>query len=260
MNMKELSQRVGKCANTTKYVLAVCFTIVFVLGLALFCAGLSARLSEKALEALHVPGIASLPDWGIALGVLMGVVALIGALGSCMLNRVMLLIFVGATTLAVVLQVSVGTAAYVLQDQYPRLLSEAWGSSENSTRSYLEGKFDCCGFYNTTDREYLPGCPGYVASSSVFSSSAPATREELASVIDPSSVSSNGGCESPLVDLAKSMATSVGIALICITVLEVAILIATGVLLYRIRTAQNRYAQFGSDSDYDDGALDHLQD
>lgn len=245
MSLKELSERVGKCANTTKVVLGVCYVLIFVLGLALCIAGAVARSSESALQTLHVPGIASLPTWGICLGVFLALVALVGALGSFLLNRPLLIIFACLTAVLIVVQVSVGVTAYVRQDKFPVVVNAAWNNAENSTRAYLETTFECCGLENTTDRAYLPGCPGYASSS--FSSSAASASSSLALDETVSSSLFNGGCMAPILALAYRVANKVGAALLGITAFEVLTLIVTAVLLCRIRKAKVSYSRMDAD-------------
>lgn len=241
MSLKELSERVGTCANTTKYVLGVCYVLIFVLGLALTIAGAVARASETVLQTLHVPGIASLPNWSIGLGIFLALVALVGALGSLLLNRPLLVIFACLTAVLIVAQVSVGTAAYVRQDKFPVVLDAAWDRAENSTRAYLETTFACCGLDNTTDRAYLPGCPGYSSSSSSSSLSVSAADETVASSLY------NGGCMAPILALAYRVANKVGAALLGITAFEVLTLVITAVLLCRIRKAKTAYSRMDAD-------------
>ena len=241
MSLKELSKRVGTCANTSKYVLGVCYALIFVLGLALCIASTVARTSEAVLQTLHVPGIASLPNWGIGLGVFLALVALVGALGSFLLNRPLLIIFACLTAVLVVAQVSVGVTAYVRQDKFPVVLSVAWDNAENSTRAYLETTFDCCGLDNTTDRAYLPGCPGYSSSSSASVSAAHAADATVASSLY------NGGCLAPILALAYRVADKVGAALLGITAFELLTLVITAVLLCRIRKAKVSYSRMDAD-------------
>ena len=241
ITVKELSERVGKCANTTKYVLGVCYVLIFVLGLALCIAGAVARSNEAVLQKLHVPGIASLPAWSIGLGAFLALVALVGALGSFLLNRVLLAVFACLTAVLIVAQVSVGVTAYVRQDKFPVVVSAAWDTAENSTRAYLETTFDCCGLDNTTDRAYLPGCPGYNASSSSASADEAAVDETVASSLY------NGGCMAPILALAYRVANKVGAALLGITAFEVLTLIITAVLLCRIRKAKVNYSRMDTD-------------
>ena len=232
ITVKELSERVGKCANTTKYVLGVCYALIFVLGFALFVASASARVSDAVLQTLHVPGIASLPNWGVCAGIFLALVALVGALGTFLLNRVLLIVFAALLAVLTVMQLTVGVTAYARQDQFPAVVSAAWDSAENSTKTYIQTTFACCGLDNTTDRPYLPGCPGYNASSS--SVAAPVAALE--------SSAGNGGCLAPLVALAHRVANKVGAAFVGVTVFELATLVVTCVLLCRIRQAQRHYA------------------
>ena len=235
ITVKELSERVGTCANTTKYVLGTCYVLIFVLGFALFAASASARVSDTVLQTLHVPGIASLPNWGICAGVFLALVALVGALGTFMLNRALLIIFVALLAVLTVLQLAVGATAYARQDQFPAVVSTAWDSAEDSTKTYIQQTFACCGLNSTADRPYLPGCPGYVSSSS--SSAAVAVAAAAAS-----SAAGEGGCLAPLVALAHRVANKVGAAFVGVTVFELATLVVTCVLLCRIRQAQRHYA------------------
>ena len=135
ITVKELSERVGKCANTTKYVLGTCYALIFVLGFALFAASASARVSDTVLQTLHVPGIASLPNWGIGVGIFLALVALLGAVGTFLLNRALLIIFVALLAVLTVMQLTVGATAYARQDQFPAVVSAAWDSAEDSTKT-----------------------------------------------------------------------------------------------------------------------------
>mgnify|MGYP003085834930 CR=1 FL=1 len=241
MSIKELSERVGKCANTTKYVLGVCYALIFVLGFALFVASASARVSDAVLQTLHVPGIASLPNWGVCAGIFLALVALVGALGTFLLNRVLLIVFAALLAVLTVMQLTVGVTAYARQDQFPAVVSAAWDSAENSTKTYIQTTFACCGLDNTTDRPYLPGCPGYNASSSSASADEAAVDETVASSLY------NGGCMAPILALAYRVANKVGAALLGITAFEVLTLIITAVLLCRIRKAKVNYSRMDTD-------------
>lgn len=226
ITVKELSERVGRCANTTKYVLGTCYALIFVLGFALFVASASARVSDAVLQKLHVPGIASLPNWGIAVGIFLALVALLGAIGTFRLNRTLLIIFVALLAVLTVMQLTVGATAYARQDQFPAVVSTAWEDAENSTKEYIQKTFECCGLYNSTDRPYLPGCPGHNSSSTAAASSG----------------ATEGGCMAPLVALAHRVANKVGAAFVGVTVFEFVTLVVTCVLLCRIRQAQRHYA------------------
>ena len=113
---KQIQVKLGKCLNTTKYILISGCAILFVkkiinntnnfmffslsifvvnnqiLGIALFGVGISTLISQKAVQALHIPGISSLPIWMIVIGVFICVLSSLGGLGSFFYRRSFLII------------------------------------------------------------------------------------------------------------------------------------------------------------------------
>jgi len=122
------------------------------------------------------------------------------------------------------MQFGVGIAAGVEHRKLPELMSIAWDKAENSTRGYLETQFNCCGYYNSTDRAWLEGCPPV-------------------SVLNATIV----GCQEAMFAQAAKLVYAVGSAGIVVTLLEIFALIVTIALIVRIHKIQHKYSQISQD-------------
>ena len=155
----QIKDKIGKCLSTTSYVLVAGCVILFILGVALFGVGVSSLVSEKAIHALHIPGITSLPAWMTAIGLFLCVLSVVGGIGSFYYRPSFLIAFGSVLTLILFFEFTLGIIAATRADDFSSLASKAWDSSSNKTRISLETQFSCCGFFNTTDRAVAEGCP-----------------------------------------------------------------------------------------------------
>lgn len=87
------------------------------------------------------------------IGVLVTVVSFFGCFGAANEKGVLLRTYFALLIILMVLELSVGIAAYVKKDEIPNLLGDAWikSVSDNSTTSLrgiiqIENTFKCCGF------------------------------------------------------------------------------------------------------------------
>lgn len=116
-----------------------------------------------------------------------------------------------------------------------KFASLAWGSSTNETRVALEEKFNCCGFYNTTDRIAEP-CP--------------AGKQGSINIKD--------SCSQTILEVIKDLTVQIAVAAFIVTFFEASTAIITFFLAHRIKVV-NKYAAVDQDA-FDDYSFDHSDD
>lgn len=95
----------------------------------------------------------------IVIGVFVMVIALLGAWGAMVENKVLLYIYFALLIFFALVEFSVGIAAYVRKDTLPDIASAAWTQLYNTDRNAIddfEKSFQCCGWNNITDRSVPP--------------------------------------------------------------------------------------------------------
>lgn len=143
-----------------------------------------------------------------------------------------------------VLELSVGIAAAAKKDKISSVASLAWGQSTDETKGYFEQKFDCCGFYNTTDRAYEAACPQAKVGSSA----------------------AEDACSTAITSVIEKVMYKVSVAALVIAFFEVGTMVCTFALARRIKDAsggnngyssvsQNTFGDDEEDDDGDDGAV-----
>jgi CD63 antigen len=108
-----------------------------------------------------VPGLSSttIAAGVIVLGVLVFIVSFFGCLGSLRENRILLIIYFSCVLLFILIEFSLGIAAYAKRDQIPTIINENWTKLYNSDRNAIEDieiTFQCCGYFNQSDRAVPP--------------------------------------------------------------------------------------------------------
>jgi len=289
MSCREVADRVGRWANVTKVIMGICFTILFILGMALFLSAVVALTDFEVFESF-IPNVRGIIVFALCLGLFVAIVSIVGALGYFVLNKAMLIIFICGITILVILQVACGGAAFAYRNDFRNITESAWlNYTDEPTKALIQNTFHCCGGYDSTDAVNSTFCPVENTTSSyvpppppppVASSSAPAPASSSApapasSSVEPTSslTPASSTPASSTAPLLGSVATSstirgcidvvseeldqnimyVGVGDIVITILEIAVIIVTIVVVVKIHNAYS-YQQFK-----DDSALEQLR-
>jgi len=118
-------------------------------------------LGGYAMSSKTVPGMSSttIAAGVIVLGVLVFIVSFFGCLGAIRENRVLLIIYFGCVLLFVLIEFSLGIAAYAKRDKIPALANDNWTQlyiNDRGAIEDIENTFRCCGWYNLSDRAVPP--------------------------------------------------------------------------------------------------------
>lgn len=112
-----------------------------------------------------IPGLSSktIAAGVVVLGVLVFVISFVGFWGAIRENRFLLIVYFSVVLLFVVIEFALGIAAYVKRDDMPVLADAQWTLLYNTERQAIEdieSAFQCCGWYNETDRAVPPRFEG----------------------------------------------------------------------------------------------------
>jgi len=241
MKCKEIAQHMSKWANVTQYIMGVCFSILFVLGMILFIASAVSLGDFGAFELLEIQKVKSVVIFALCLGLFIAIVSILGALGYFTLNKTLLIIFVCGISILIVLQVVCGATAFAYRDDFYDLTADGWHNlvaNDTNTAVFLEEAFDCCGSYNSSDAIESKNCNATLSFSGI---------DVLLKTSESSEVE---GCIPVIAASLKKNVNGVCIGDIVITLLEVAVIVVTGIVLYEIKRA-NKYTQFDNDTSLD---------
>jgi len=224
----KISARIGACANATKYIMGICFSLIFALGVILAIICCVALADAKLLGDFDIKNFRGVMILGLILGLFLAIVAILGAIGYFSLNRCLLLIVIIVFFVLALAQIICGALGLVYKDKYETPIQSAWNKADEDDRKYVEEHLHCCGGANSTDRPASPHCLGNESSShSVVGSS--------------SSDSYADGCVSKLAKEAKDMIVSVGAGLIVVTIFELVVVGFTIFLFVKISGAHSYY-------------------
>jgi len=95
----------------------------------------------------------------VVLGVFVFLVSFLGFWGAIRENRFLLMVYFAIVLLFVIIEFSLGIAAYVKRDEMPGLVDAQWTflyTNERTIIEDIETTFQCCGWYNETDRAVPP--------------------------------------------------------------------------------------------------------
>jgi len=222
---KEVARKVGAWANVTKVIMGICFSFLFLLGFLLFVASaVSLADANTFLNRIAITKFKEVIVFALCLGLFVAIVSIVGALGYFTLNKALLIIFAGAFIILAILQVACGAAAFAYRKDYPELIDEAWNMTDEHSRAYLEETFHCCGGIN---HEAMPASEYCVNGTT--------------SSVELSSGSWSDGCVTPLADYADDCVVNVAIGDIVITILELAVVVVTIVVVVKIHGVNRRY-------------------
>lgn len=110
---------------------------------------LAVVLIGVAVYAKVTSVVTSLPILGgvITCGVFLLIVALCGMIGAVKHSQVILFFYMIIMLLLFIIQLSVSIGALAITSkQQEKLLEVGWGKLDNSTKSKIQAKKDCCGF------------------------------------------------------------------------------------------------------------------
>lgn len=93
----------------------------------------------------------------IACGVFLFLVAVIGLIGAVKHHQVLLFFYMIVLFLVFLLQFSLACACLAVNsEQEMRIASSAWSMADNSLKSNVQYKFDCCGFQDASLNSSVP--------------------------------------------------------------------------------------------------------
>jgi len=261
ISCKKLYRKVGAWAKPTTIIMGVCFCLLFILGLAMFIVGAVAVSGIKLLDTLEITGFRALMWTALFLGLFLSIVAVLGAIGYFALHKTLLIITVGFIALLAVVQIVCGGVAYSYSN-YTEVVNKGWEAADDKSRAYLEKEYNCCGGMNST---HLPASDRCVGSSSSDESLAapssaappqptPQSSSSPAALLAKHSSESSApadGCVAILAKIAEDDIPYIGAGLITITVLEIAVIVVTLILVCKINKA-SQYFQVHDENDLDD--------
>jgi len=240
----KISMNIRGCINTTRNVLAVGCSLICALGFITFSIGLASHLSSKIMAALAIPTIASFPTWLMVFGLLIFSINALAVVGIAMLNTRIIMLFVILLSIIFTAQVVLGIVAYAEREHLPVVASYAWTISSNVTRIYFEKTFNCCGYYNASDRAEPDVIKGVCTKNNTVIppssySSSPSTFSSI--IIYPQQVYSIVGCEQEIFGTTSKLLLKIFICALSAAFLEFAILVATVLLMIRIKYVNKQY-------------------
>ena len=189
-----------------------------------------------AVDRGTIPGLSSktIASAIIVLGVFVFLVSLAGFWGAIRENRFLLMVYFGVVLLFVIIEFSVGIAAYVKKEHIPTIADQSWSllfESERSAIEDIEKTFSCCGWNSTSDRAVPPDREGDIDT----------CVEEY-----PTFTKS---CNETLIDTLESSLAVAGGAAIAIAVIQVICLIFSCYLFVQIPKHRSGDAQELVDDD-----------
>jgi len=240
MSLKEIKQRVSKCANVTKVIMGICFLILFILGFALFVSS-AVSLADAGIfkNMLPITNFREIIIFALCIGFFVALVSIIGSIGYFALHKPLLIAFMVGMGILVVLELSCIGVAYGYRNSYAEATEFAWHHAEASSREYFEETYLCCGGMNATDYPASPVCLG----SGSFSA--------LASDSD----SYSDGCVPKITQMLNNSLLAVGGGVLAVTILEIIVIITTIAVVVQINKAM-KYQRFKSS----DSSLEGIRD
>ena len=122
-------------------------------------------------------------------------------------------------------ELTVGIVAATRTNDVSTFASKAWDSSTNTTRISIERQFNCCGFFNTTDRAIAEGCPE--------------GKYESLDIRD--------ACSYSILSVVKDLTVQIAVTAFIITFFEGVTAVITFVLAHRIKLA-HQYSAVNQDT------------
>ena len=142
--------------------------------------------------------------------------------------------------------ISAGAAS---ESTIDKLTSGAWASSTNDTISYFEARYNCCGFFDATDKTvHCANLTFAVPSSSsgLLSSSA------ITGVSSFSASEGISGCRDAIFGVVKGMTSKITVGAFVILLFQGAVLFVTVLLSLRIKKINTKYSSITQFDDGDD--------
>jgi len=98
------------------------------------------------------------------LGAIVFFISFMGCFGAFKVSKCLLYTYATVLLLLLIAFLVIGIVGYLNKGTVNTLVSDAWEDFSNDSRSLIEKNFNCCGFWNSTDRPYANGtfvCPIY---------------------------------------------------------------------------------------------------
>jgi len=93
----------------------------------------------------------------IVLGAIVFVISFMGCFGAFKVSKCLLYTYAVVLLLLLIAFLVIGIVGYLNKSSLYTYASDAWSEASNDTRGLIEKNFNCCGFYNSTDRPYGNG-------------------------------------------------------------------------------------------------------
>eukprot|EP00010_Vexillifera_abyssalis_P000126 CAMPEP_0201560468 /NCGR_PEP_ID=MMETSP0173_2-20130828/78287_1 /ASSEMBLY_ACC=CAM_ASM_000268 /TAXON_ID=218659 /ORGANISM="Vexillifera sp., Strain DIVA3 564/2" /LENGTH=357 /DNA_ID=CAMNT_0047974921 /DNA_START=69 /DNA_END=1143 /DNA_ORIENTATION=+ len=148
-------KQMGCCESCCKETIACLSTIVYginllflIFGILLVAAGAYAFVElGEITEFVNIPLSIAL----IALGGCVVILSFVGCLGAYCQMRTLLKFYLFFLLLVVLAQIGVGVAVYFKKDSVVHEMDKTWNKADDELRSYVQHKFDCCGWETIYD-------------------------------------------------------------------------------------------------------------
>eukprot|EP00727_Mastigamoeba_balamuthi_P008349 m51a1_g4136 hypothetical protein (242) ;mRNA; f:203338-204568 len=161
VSRRDLQKRLSSCTALLQWIFIGSCLIFLVLGLAILGVGGAATRNREVVKAMRLPGIETLPAWGVTLGVFVTVLAVLAACGAFFLHTKLMATVAVLLSFILVMQIGIAAGALSQRSEVRHHLITAWNSCSNQTKINLEKEYECCGMKNYTDMPALP-CPDKV--------------------------------------------------------------------------------------------------
>ncbi|XP_052777535.1 tetraspanin-9-like [Mya arenaria] len=87
----------------------------------------------------------------IGVGALLTLIGLLGCIGVCAESTCCLKMYIGLTTILLLVDIGVAIAGGVQQDQAFGLTEKIWDEVNSETKNQIQKELECCGYNNYTD-------------------------------------------------------------------------------------------------------------
>ena len=116
--------------------------------------------SNSTIDIVGLSG--SIAAASIVIGVIISIVSFLGCFGAANEKGMLLKTYFALLVILVILEISVGIAAYGRRDTIPQLAGEAWATTakgnNNGTLVQIESLLQCCGYASVTDYAVPENC------------------------------------------------------------------------------------------------------
>jgi len=139
--------------SCSKYLLLVFNTLFLLAGLGILAGGAYVYVDGSKYNITITTSIGVMVAGGVIF-----LISFLGCFGAMWENKIMLYSYSVLLILLTCGQIAFIIIAYVDQPLLDQASTNGWDEASNTTKLFIQENLDCCGFYNSTDREAQP-CP-----------------------------------------------------------------------------------------------------